>query len=159
MSSYWPKTDHPLIIINSLIDLPTTVTLILRVHIWLTVFNSQLNTPSSIMDTLKITRVAVLWLWAIQLKLNLDVKAETTEATFIPGTMVATMTVLNFNVSVARLSCVRLNVQFSLSLVNPSRSCALWVRTTELSVTIPTGGGSFQVTLAPASETVNLTSF
>lgn len=118
------------------------------------VCNAQLNNPSSAVDTLKITRVAF---WATQLMLNLQVKATSTPDTPVDGTIVPALAPSNLRFTAIRLSSnVRLNYQRKLTLVDPLRSCVLFLWTILWSDTVSTGGGSNQVTLPTASEIVNI---
>ena len=128
---------------NKNLQLPTTATWMLRFH-WFpeTSVNWQVNTPSSEVETLKITRVTCP---LTQLTLNLEVK--TGFGLTIPlDDTVATPELPNCKDLNTRLNpCWRVNLQFSTWSLDPSWSCMLFVWTKVWSVTVSTGGGSDQV--------------
>ena len=66
--------------------------------------------------------------------------------------MLAAAAPLNLKVTETNVRFVRLNFHLSGSLLDPSRSRMLCVRSSVGSVTAPTGGGSYQETLSLASE-------
>lgn len=128
---------------NKNLQLPTTATWMLRFH-WFPEpsVNRQLNTPSSEVETMKITRVTCP---LTQLTLNLEVKTGFGVTTPLDDT-VATPEPSNCKVTNARLNpCSRVNLQFSTLSLDPSWSCMLFVWTKVWSVTVSAGGGSDQV--------------
>ena len=140
------------------ITLPRTVTLIFLLHSLMPppiVNTTQLNSPSSCVDTLRIVR---LTFWGIQLTLTLPLKLTDMPDCPLCET-VATVSLPNCNCNTANdKSCVRLKFQFSSTLVAPSRSEVLYVRITLVSAVVSTGGGSNQVILPP-SESGHFVSF
>ena len=68
------------------------------------------------------------------------------------GTTLAAVSPLNFKVRVTNVSSIRLKFHLSGSLIDPSRSRMLCVRSCEGFETAPTGGGSYQKTLSIASK-------
>lgn len=103
--------------------------------------NSQVNSPSSAVVTVKIFRVT---LRGIQLKLNLEVKDPSTSVTSTDGIILATVASFNFKVRERNVRSVRLKFQLSGSLIDPSTSVMLCVRSCAGFVAVPTGGGSYQ---------------
>ena len=114
------------------------------------VFSVQPNSPSSSSVTLKIINVA---LCEIHVTLNLPSKPETGPAFPVSGMTVPTSTLFKVkSTAIILKSGVRLNFQFSCTLVDPLRrgrpsavSSVLW------SDVVSTGRGSYHVTL-PAPE-------
>ena len=80
-----------------------------------TVVNTQLNTPSSAVVTLKIIRVTCP---LTQVTLTLEVKGCVTVTCGVDGAIVATLASSSCK-STAMGSCARLNLQFSLLFLDP----------------------------------------
>ena len=153
-----PETLFTKVILSVLVSLPTTATWILRVHTFKFPPTreevSQEKSQSCSVVTLKMTRVA---LWELlQLKLKRSSKPGVTAITPNDGRMLATVVVFHINTAETNRSPVRVKFQLS-EPSTPLKSCVLSATLgAVLSVSVTTGGGSYQVIL-PQSEIAKIT--